>query len=338
MPRLAQLPGVSSVSEAMAPPIEESASSEVTVPGTTHSETWNSNLELISEDYFKTVGLPLLRGRLLTAEDIDSKRNVTVINQKLDHDFFGGQDPIGRTIKFNVLDRVADAPHNAYFEIVGMVGDARNNGLEQPTQPEAFLPHTLSTLAGDTILVRTAVQPETIIGNLRQVFSSVDSNVGIGNALSLETILHRDFVAAPEFGLVLLSIFAGIGLILSAIGVFSVMAYTVSLQTHDIGIRMALGAQPDGVLKMVLLNGLRPIFVGVAAGLAASYGLTRLMASQIYGVKPYDPWTFGAVVLVLTIVGLAACVLPARRATQVDPLIALRYESQFSRGLRSPQT
>jgi putative ABC transport system permease protein len=326
MPRLAQLPGVSSVSEAMAPPIEESASSEVTVPGTTHSETWNSNLELISEDYFKTVGLPLLRGRLLTAEDIDSKRNVTVINQKLDHDFFGGQDPIGRTIKFNVLDRVADAPHNAYFEIVGMVGDARNNGLEQPTQPEAFLPHTLSTLAGDTILVRTAVQPETIIGNLRQVFSSVDSNVGIGNALSLETILHRDFVAAPEFGLVLLSIFAGIGLILSAIGVFSVMAYTVSLQTHDIGIRMALGAQPDGVLKMVLLNGLRPIFVGVAAGLAASYGLTRLMASQIFGVKPYDPWTFGAVVIVLTIVGLAACVLPARRATQVDPLIALRYE------------
>ena len=133
-------------------------------------------------------------------------------------------------------------------------------------------------------------------------------------------------MAAPEFGLVLLAVFAGIGLVLSAIGVFSVMSYSVSLQTHDIGIRMALGAQPRGVLDMIMLKGLRPIMAGVAVGLAASFALTRLMASQIYGVTATDPWTFAGVVIILTVVAMLACLLPARRATQVDPLIALRYE------------
>jgi putative ABC transport system permease protein len=154
----------------------------------------------------------------------------------------------------------------------------------------------------------------------------VDHAVALTGTGAFDDILHRDAVAAPEFGLVLLSVFAGIGLVLSAIGVFSVMSYSVSLETHDIGIRMALGAQPQGVLKMVLLKGMRPILAGVAVGVAASFGVTRLMASQIYGVSATDPWTFIAVVLVLAIVGMGACFLPARRATQVDPLIALRYE------------
>jgi len=198
--------------------------------------------------------------------------------------------------------------------------------LQQQINPEAYIPHTITTLAGDTILVRTATQPEAMMANVRQIVAGVDSNVGLGNTQSLETILHRDYMAAPEFGLTLLAIFAGIGLILSAIGVFSVMAYTVSLETHDIGIRMAIGAQPDGILRMVILKGLQPIAIGVVVGLGASYGLTRLMASQIYGVTATDPWTFAGVVIVLTMVGIAACILPARRATQVDPLIALRYE------------
>ncbi len=326
LPRLGEIPGVASVSESMTLPIEGGANTEVTVPGTTHSQPWITSAELISEDYFKTVGLPLLRGRLLTATEIDSARKVAVVNRKLQHDFFAGQDPIGHTIKFNVLDRIADAPHDAYFEIVGVVGDARNDGLEQAIKPEAFIPHTITSLADDTILLRTTVKPESVALNVRQVVASVDSNVGLGNVQSLEAILHRDFVAAPEFGLVLLAIFAGIGLILSAIGVFSVMAYTVSLQTHDIGIRMALGAQPGGVMKMVVLNGLRPIFIGVVVGVGASFALTRLMASQIFGVTATDPWTFSGGVIVLTAVGMLACLLPARRATQVDPLIALRYE------------
>jgi putative ABC transport system permease protein len=326
MPRIASLPGVTNVTESMTVPVEGGATTEVTVPGTTHSDKWTASVDLISEDYFATIGVPLVRGRLLTATEIDSVRKVAVVNKRLVHDFFGGQDPIGRTIKFNVLDRIPGGPKDAYFEIVGIVGDVRNAGLEKDTMPEAYIPHTITTLAGDAVLIRTAVNPDSVLPNVRAVISSIDSNITLGNPDSLETILHRDYVAAPEFGLVLLGIFAGIGLILSAIGVFSVMAYTVSLQTHDIGIRMALGAQPDGVLKMVLLKGLRPIIVGVLVGMGASYGLTKLMASQIYGVTATDPWTYGGVVAVLAVVGVIACLLPAKRATQVDPLIALRYE------------
>lgn len=326
LPRIGSLPGVSSVTESITLPVEGGANTPVTVPGTTHSGTWTSNVELITEDYFRTVGLPLLRGHLLSATDVDSARKVIVVNRKLVHDFFGDSDPIGRTIKFNVLDQVPDAPHNAFFEIVGVVGDARNNGLEKGIAPEAFMPYTVTALAGNELLLKTAVNPVSVLTNLRQEIAGIDQNVALSNADSLETILHREYFAAPEFGLALLSIFAGIGLILSAIGVFSVMAYSVSLQTHDIGIRMALGARPSGVMKMVLLKGLRPIGIGVALGLLASYASTRVLASQIYGVKVTDPLTFGGVVIVLAIVGLAACLLPARRATQVDPLIALRYE------------
>jgi len=324
--RIESLPGVTSATESITLPVEGSVTSEVTVPGRTHSETWISALELVSEDYFKTVGVPLVRGSELSAADVDSGRKVAVINRKLAHDFFGDEDPLGRTIKFNVLNQVPDAPHDAYFEIVGIVGDALNGGLEKPVSPEAFIPYTVTGIASRTILVRTAVEPVSMLPNVRQQISSVDHNVALTGTGSFEEILHRDSVAAPEFGLVLLGIFAGIGLVLAAIGVFSVMSYSVSLQTHDIGIRMALGAQPRGVLNMVLLKGMRPILAGVVVGLAASFALTRLMASQIYGISATDPWTFAAVIITLAIVGAAACLLPARRATQVDPLIALRYE------------
>jgi putative ABC transport system permease protein len=326
LPRIGALPGVTSVTESITLPVEGGATTPVTVPGTTHADTWIATVELISEDYFKTVGLPLVRGHVLSADDVDSDRRVIVINRKLAHDFFGDEDPIGRTMKFNVLDQVPDAPHNAYFEIVGIVGDALNNGIEKTVSPEAFMPYTVTALAGNELLVRTGVDPTSILPNVREQIASVDQNVALGNPGSLETILHRDYFAAPEFGLLLLSIFAGIGLILSAIGVFSIMAYSVSLQTHDIGIRMALGAQPQGVLKMMLLKGLQPIFAGALAGVLASYGLTRLMKSLIFGVTVTDPWTFGGVVIVLSLVGVVACFLPAQRATRVDPLIALRYE------------
>ncbi len=319
LPRIAVLPGITNLTESDGLPVEAADRSEVTVPGTTHSETWTSIVDLISEDYFRTVGLPLLRGRLLSATDIDSVRKVAVINKRLARDFFGDRDPIGRTIELKDLD-------DASFEIVGIVGDARNDGLENDTRPEAFVPHTIASFANDTILVRTAVAPDSILHDVRQVVSSIDQNVALADTGSLESILHRDFLAAPEFGLVLLGIFAGIGLFLSAIGVFSVMSYTVSLQTHDIGIHMALGAQPDGVLRMVLLRGLRPILSGVVIGLGASYALTHLMASQIYGVSATDPWTFMGVIAILGIVGMAACYLPARRAMRVDPMVALRYE------------
>jgi putative ABC transport system permease protein len=324
--RVESLPGVTSATESITVPVEGTVTTQVTVPGKTHADTWTSALELVSEDYFKTIGVPLVRGTELTASDVDTGRRIAVINRKLAHDFFGDDDPIGRTIQFDVLNRVPDAPHDAAFQIVGIVGDALNGGLDKPVSPEAFIPYTITGIASRTILVRTTVAPLSILPDVRGQISSVDRGVALTGTGAFDDQLHHDSIAAPEFGLVLLAVFAGIGLVLSAIGVFSVMSYSVSLETHDIGIRMALGAQPQGVLKMVLLKGMRPILAGVAVGVAASFGVTRLMASQIYGVSATDPWTFLAVVFVLAIVGMGACFLPARRATQVDPLIALRYE------------
>ncbi|HEY6467206.1 MAG TPA: ABC transporter permease, partial [Candidatus Acidoferrales bacterium] len=326
LPRVRAIPGVMSVTESLGLPVESGGASPVTVPGTTHAENWESDVELVDQDYLRTVGLALIRGQFFSEADVDSGRKIIVVNRTLVQDFFGGSDPIGHTIKFNAFDTLPDAPRNTYFEIVGVVSDARDSGFERSVAPEAFVPYTVVPSEDNELLIRTSTTPDSILNEVERQVSSVDSNIGLADTGSLESILHRDFVASPEFGLVLLSVFAGIGLILSAIGVFSVMAYTVSLQTHDIGIRMALGAQPNGVMRMVLLNGLRPIVAGIIVGLGASYALTRSMASQIYGVTATDPWTFGGVVIVLTAVGLAACLLPARRATLVDPLIALRYE------------
>jgi len=325
LPRIGALPGVYGLTVSDGLPVVGANLSEVTVPGSIHSETWTAIFDLISEDYFRTIRLPLLRGRLLSASDMDSARKVAVINERFAHDFFGDSNPLGRTIEFKELNSIIHA-REAPFEIVGIVGDARNNGLVNDTRPEAFIPHTITALAEDTILVRTAVTPDSVAHDVREVVSSIDQNVALADTDSLESILHRDFLAGPEFGLLLLSVFAGIGLILSAIGVFSVMSYNVSLQTHDIGIRMALGAQRESVLQMVLLKGFRPILVGIVIGLAASFALTRLMASQLYSVSPTDPWTLVDVIVILVIVGLAACFLPARRATKLDPVVALRYE------------
>jgi ABC-type antimicrobial peptide transport system permease subunit len=166
----------------------------------------------------------------------------------------------------------------------------------------------------------------TLQHTVRQQIWAVDQGVALMNPDALETVLHRGYLAAPTFGLGLMSVFAAVGLILAAIGVFSVMAYTVSLQTHEIAIRMALGAEPNGVLWMILLRGLRPIAAGVVAGVIASFYLTRVMSNQIHGIAVTDPWTFGGVIVVLAAVGLVACALPARRAMRVDPLVALRGE------------
>jgi putative ABC transport system permease protein len=155
---------------------------------------------------------------------------------------------------------------------------------------------------------------------------AVDRNVAFTEPGTLATLLQRYSYAQPEFGVVSLGAFAGVGLLLAAIGVFSVMAYAASLQTHEIGIRMALGAQRDNILRMVLSKGLKLVIAGILMGVATSLGVTRLLSSEIWGVSATDPWTFSAVVAVVIAVGAAACLLPARRAMRVDPLIALRYE------------
>jgi len=326
LPSIRAVPGVLDATEAVTLPPFGGPLSEVTVPGKTHSERWNSMVEFCSEDWFRTVGAPLVRGRLLSEIDVDSARRVAVINQTLARRFFGQEDPIGQKIKFNELDRAPDAPHDAYFEIVGVVADTKNEGLQQPTMPEGFIPYTIASFGRRGILVRTAGDPLSMIKSVSRAVWSVDPDVALTQTDSVESFLRDYAYAQPKFALVVLGVFAAIGLMLVVIGVFSVMAYSVSLQTREIGIRMALGAQRASVLRMVLGRGLRLIAGGIIFGELANLGLTRLLASQVWGVSARDPWTLGAVALVIGVAGLVACFVPARRATQVDPLVALRYE------------
>lgn len=325
--RVKALPGVTAATVTFGLPPFGFPSSEVTIPGKTHPQAWNAQFDLCDEDYFKVLGLPLMKGRLLSEADVNSAMHVVVINETLARSYFKDEDPIGRTIKFNVLDRVPDAPHDTYFEIVGMVSDMRNTGLRDAPMPQAFMPYSVTGVSTSrSIMVKTAVAPLSLLPSVRREIWAVDSNVALAETGTIESYLQEYGYAQPELGLLGLGTFAGIGLVLVIIGVFSVMAYSVSLQTHEIGVRMALGAQQSDILRMVLKKGLTLIVAGIIIGLLASVGVMRFLASQIWGVSATDPWTFGAVAAVILVVGLAACALPSRSATQVDPMVALRYE------------
>src|SRR5437016_4196358 len=324
--RVAALPGVLAVSESLGVPPYDFAESETTVPGRSHSEAWRSALEMCSEGYFQTLGFQATRGRLLSETDIDSARHVAVINETLARKYFGNDDPIGHTIKFNIFDELPGGPKDTYFEIVGVVGDFKNVGLKDPPMPQAFLPYTITGFRDRAILVRTSTNPLSMIKSITQEIWSVDHNIALAQTGSLESFLYRFSYARPEFGLKTLGAFAGIGLLLVVIGVFSIMAYTVSLQTHEIGIRLGPGAQQTSILTLILTKSMRLIAAGVLIGLLASYYLTRFIASQIWGVSTTDPLTLAGVGAVLPSVRLTACLMPARRAARVDPLVALRYE------------
>jgi ABC-type antimicrobial peptide transport system permease subunit len=213
------------------------------------------------------------------------------------------------------------------FAIVGVISDALNQGIRDPALPEIFISHAI-TGAFDRamIMVRTAGPPADMIESVRREIWAVDRGIALAFATSLEGSMDQNVYAQPRFGMVMMAVFAGVGLVLVVIGVFSVIAFTVSRQTHEIGIRMALGAGGNQVLRMVLSMGAQLLGLGIVIGLLASLALARIMEHQLWGISPRDPVTLAAVVAVVTVAGLAACYFPARRATQVNPIVALRTE------------
>jgi predicted permease len=325
--RINALPGVIAATTTSTLPPYGGIRGDVTVPGKTHTERWEALVQLCSEGYVPTLGLRVTRGRVLSRADVDGARRVAVVNQLLARTFFKDEDPIGRSVKFDVFDRFGDTPHDAYFEIIGVVADAKNQGLQDPAIPEAFVPFNITGMFNRGLLIRTASSPVSLVSSVRREIFAIDTGVALAPPTgAMEDFLRQFSYAGPEFGLTTLGAFAAIGLILVIVGVFSVMAYAVSLQTHEIGIRMALGAQQEDVLSMVLKSGLTLVVLGTVIGVLTSAALTRVIASQIWGVSPTDPATLITVVVVVLVVGLIACVFPARTATRVDPLIALRYD------------
>lgn len=342
LPQLNSVPGVVSTTELIGLPLFFAPRGDVTIPGKPHREEWPTSVEWCSEGYFQTLGLHLLHGRLLTSDDVFSAREVAVVNEKLARKYFAGEDPIGRQIKFNVLDEVPDTPHDAYFEIVGVVSDARNFDFQsgapvlQPAgmaEPQGFVPYSVSGFGDRGIAMLTRVPPASLVNNVRQILWSVDHdvvlvahNVGGATGFSLGAVMQGLVYNKPEFAAITFTACAGLGFALAIVGLFSVMTYIVSLKTHDIGIRLALGAPRAVILQMMVKRGLLLIGSGIVIGLLASFGLTRFLSSLLQGVSTTDPLTFAVVIATVTLAGLSACFFPAHRATTIDPMATLRDE------------
>jgi len=283
---------------------------------------------LVQPEYLKVMKIPLKRGRFLSPADNEHSPPVIVIDDRFAHLYFGNQSPIGKRVNFDIFNTTA--------EIVGVVGHVKQWGLDADSTstiqaqcyipilqlPDQFLP-LLSRIIG--VAVRTAGSPLAQVGSIRHAMNQINSQHLVQGTETMDGIIS-DSLAARRFSMVLLGIFAALALVMSCVGIYGVISYLTGQRTHEIGIRMALGAERRDVLRMVLGEGAKMALVGVAIGLVAAFGLTRLMATMLFGVSAHDPLSFAGVAGVLILVALAACYIPAHRAMKVDPTVALRYE------------
>jgi putative ABC transport system permease protein len=333
--KIRELPGVKSVAvDNTIPAYGPYVGPEVTVPQGVRIE--KAGLDECDENCADTLGFHIVAGRWLSKDEVATRQYTAVLNQTLARDMFGNDNPVGKQLEVKDFARwknglahsfhmaPVEIPPDQRFEIVGVVADVKNAGPQQPAGPMAFIPPTIT---GDFILqVRTKVKPALLLHALQEQVWAADRAEVFWIFDPLQDFLEEHTYATPEFGVTLAAPLAGTALLLVVIGVFSVMAYSVSLQTREIGVRIALGAQQAQILRMVLRRGSLLIITGTGIGLLASFAATRLLSTQIWGISATDPWTFGAVVALVIVAGLTACYLPARRATRVEPLVALRYE------------
>jgi putative ABC transport system permease protein len=324
--RVSRLPGVQAGSESSFFPPYTFGWTTVAIAGKPKPENRNTASIFCSEGYFHTLNLPLLQGALFSRNDIDSARHVVIVNQSFARDRFDRDEPVGKRVRFSDYETWPDWPHDPYFEIVGVVADAKNSGLQDAPRPEIYLPASLTGAAGGGIMVRSNGNPPAVLKQIRAEILGIDPEVAISEAGTIADLLQQNYFARPRFLFITLCTFAMISLLLVAAGLFSVISYTVVMRTHEIGIRMALGAHAPQILALVLKKGMRLILCGIVIGLSASAFLTRFLASQIWGVSMTDPLTFGAITCMTLFVGILACLIPARRASRLDPLVALRYE------------
>jgi predicted permease len=270
-------------------------------------------------DYFRTVGIPLLRGRFFTDADTgENAQPVAIINETMAKRYWPKADPVGKQFKVN-----DPTLRNAWFTIIGVVGDVRQEGFENPAGLMAYFP-SAGDWAGD-VVIRAAGNPAALIPEVRDEVRTVSSNFGIDRLMPVSAMLSAH-ESQRKFNACLLGVFAFVALLLAAVGIYGTISYWVKQRTHEIGVRMALGAQPGNILSLVICRGMTVTVVGLAIGIAGALGLTRLISTMLFGVRAEDPLTYGAVVLLFVIVALVACYIPARRAMGIDPMVALRYE------------
>jgi putative ABC transport system permease protein len=322
-----QLPGVSSVSIDSAPPFSGSgAATGVHIlgqPDRPLSELPVAAVRIVGPAYFETMGIPLRRGRTFLSEELTEERHVVIVNQAFVDHYLPGENPLGR--KVAIFMKSLEESTLEPSEIIGVAGDVHLASLNASSEPLVYWPHPELVNNRMTALVRTAIPPLSLVSSLRSTLKRLDSELPMSNIATMDDLLS-DSLSRARFTMRILGIFAAVALLLAAVGIYGVIAFGVTQRTQEIGIRAALGAQPRDVLRMVLREGLRLTLAGVVLGIVGALVATRLLAGLLYEIAATDPLTFAGVALLLTIVALAACYIPARRATRVDPLVALRYE------------
>jgi len=326
--RVSSIPGVKNATIAYDHPLSSNWLDAFEIEGrvvSPDSTSQSANFIPIGPDYFDTVGLKLVTGRRFTPQDDPDHPGVAIVNESFAKHYFPNEQALGRRLKPGPPGRIWRGQKLTSFEIVGIARDVKLAGLDAPSEPAYYIPATQAPLQDMTLLVRTTTDPLSIVGAVRQTVLSIDPNLPISNIKTLEKVVD-DSIAQRRLNMLLMGLFGGLALLLSAVGIYGLLSYAVTQRTQEMGIRMALGAQVGDVLKLVLRQGMTLAIVGEAIGLVGAFALTRLMRGLLFGVTPNDAMTFVVVAGVLAVVALLACYVPARRATKVDPLIALRYE------------
>jgi putative ABC transport system permease protein len=325
--KIESLPGVQSVSLINNLPLSGTgANSSFNVEGrpeATTEEGYMTGYRVIRSDYFDTMGVSVKRGRQFSEQDNQNSPKVAVINEAMARRFWPSEDPIGRRIAIG-RDQVPGRD-TIWREIVGTVGNVRHWGLMEPAPPEAYVPDLQSPSLSMFLVVRSASSPANLVPAISKEILSIDKDQPVYSVKTLDELLLQS-ISQLRFYMLLLSIFAGIALVIALVGIYGLLAYSITQRKREIGVRLALGAQQNHIVKMVLAQGMKVALIGIVAGLVAAIALTRLMSSMLYGVSSTDPLTYIGVSLFLALVALIATYLPARSAAGVDPSIALRAE------------
>lgn len=323
--RLAVLPGVQSVSSIYPLPLSGdrfSISFQIEGRPVAPKDEPSADLFVTDSNYFTSMGIPIIKGRDFNDRDQHESPAVVIVTEAFAKQYFPGEDAVGKRIKPGISTYDDD---DATREIVGVVGNIRNRSLNTESKPAYYLPQTQVPFSEMIGVVKTTTDPKSLVSAINRELSAMDKDVPMFNVKTMEEYLASS-VAAPRFNTTLLSIFAGVALVLTIVGLYGVMSYSVAQRTNEIGIRLALGAQTSDVLSLIVKQGIRLIAVGLTIGLIGAYALMRVMAGLLFGVNDKDPVTFIAAAILLSFVGLLACYIPARRATRVDPIEALRCE------------
>ncbi|HXN17868.1 MAG TPA: ABC transporter permease [Candidatus Binatus sp.] len=324
IPQLEAIPGVQSAAAVFPLPMsgdEIRTSFQIEGRPVAKSDESHTSIRAVTPNYFGTMRIPLLQGREFTERDDSKATKVLIVNQAFAQQFFPGENPIGK----HILAGVANAGEPPMREIIGVVGNVKFEDLTTEFSPESYIPYGQLQFGSVTIVVRSSKDPEGLAKPIASVVQSLDKDLPTYSPKTVEQYLDGT-IAVPRFNTFLLAIFAALAMILTAVGLYGVISYTVAQRTHEIGIRMALGAQPGDMMRLVVSQGMTLALFGVAVGLVAALGLTRFLSSLLFGVSSTDPVSFAAVVAMLFAVVLLACYIPARRAMRVDPMVALRYE------------